>query len=51
MPKGHENGQKSAEGEFKGGKREGLWTQWDEDGQKKAEGWWQDGELVRTTDF
>ena len=39
------NGQKSAEGNFKDGKRHGLSTQWYENGQKQMEGNWKDGNM------
>ena len=37
------NGQKSAEGNFKYGKQDGLWVFWHRNGQKRGEGSWKDG--------
>ena len=39
----HENGQKKAEGNWKDGKKDGLWTEWHENGQKWTETNWKDG--------
>ena len=39
----HSNGQKSWEGNYKGGKEEGLWVWWHENGQKIREGTFKDG--------
>ena len=39
----HQNGQKSEEGNYKDGKRDGLWTSWHENGKKKKEGNYKDG--------
>ncbi len=39
----HSNGQLALEGQFKKGKKEGLWIQFDETGKKVAERRYQDG--------
>ena len=39
----HKNGQKKGEGNFKDGKRDGLWTEWHKNGQKWTETNWKDG--------
>ena len=39
----YENGQKSAEWNYKDGKEDGLQTTWYENGQKEMEGNWKDG--------
>ena len=41
--KWHENGQQRAEGNFKDGKRDGLWGYWSKNGQKKKEVNFKDG--------
>ena len=39
----HEYGQKEREGTYKYGKKNGLWTYWDENGKKLEEGTFEDG--------
>ena len=39
----HYTGQKAAEGTYKDGKEDGLWTKWYENGQKFREGTFKDG--------
>ena len=39
----YENGQKKLQGNYKNGKRDGLWVVWHENGQKKSEGNYKDG--------
>ena len=39
----HENGQKSDEGTFKDGEKEGTWATWHANGQKWSEGTTKDG--------
>lgn len=46
LPSYGENGQKSIEGTFKDGEKNGLWTKWYGDGQKWLEETFKDGELV-----
>ena len=38
----HKNGQKAGEGNFKDGKKNGLWTTWHENGQKRDEITWKE---------
>ena len=40
----YRNGQKSAEGTYKDGIKDGKWTGWHENGQKIVEGTWKNGE-------
>ena len=42
----YDNGQKSTEGNFKYGKKDGLWLMWHKNGQKSVEGNFKDGKLV-----
>ena len=35
-----------AQGNLKDGKKDGKWTEWDEDGQLEAETNWKDGECI-----
>ena len=42
----YSNGQKKFEGISKDGKRNGLWTNWDENGKKLKEETYTDGELI-----
>ena len=42
----YENGQKSEERNYKDGKQDGKWTEWDENGQIKSEATYKDGECV-----
>ncbi len=45
----YKEGQKSSEGNYNGGKMQGLWTLWYENGQKCEEQNWKDGELDELT--
>ena len=60
----HENGQKQAEGNYKNGKREGLFVEWHKNGQKSAEtnykddkrdglqrGWHENGQIRREENY
>ena len=42
----YQSGEKELKGNFKNGKKEGLWTEWYRNGQKSFEGTSKDGELV-----
>ena len=41
----YETGKKEAEGQFKNGQQDGLWTWWHANGQKSEEGHYKNGEL------
>lgn len=41
-----ENGNRKSSGRFKGGKKDGLWTEWYESGQKSGEGTFKDDKLI-----
>ena len=43
----HENGKKAREGRFKKGKRDGVWTLYDDDGEEKSRVTYENGSLVR----
>jgi len=42
----HYTGQKAAEGTYKDGKEDGLWTYWYENGQKKSERLYRDNKII-----
>jgi len=42
----HENGKKASEGNYKDGKKDGLWTFWYENGQKEKEDTYKDGKVI-----
>lgn len=46
MTRWHENGQKQQEGNYKNGKKDGLWTEWDNDGNVTMTKKYSNGELV-----
>jgi uncharacterized protein YceK len=47
----YENGQKSEEGNYLDGKRDGKWTWWYENGQKWVEANYKDGKMRRRTEW
>ena len=47
----YENGQKSEEGNYLNGKRDGKWTWWYENGQKWVEANYKDGKMLRRTEW